>query len=317
MAETEQRRSVPERTGGHDSPAIETDGLTKRFGSLVAVDHLSIAVERGEIFGFLGPNGSGKSTTMRMLLGLLRPSAGRARILGLDVATQLSEILAHTGSLIENPTFYPYLSGRDNLRVLSRAVRTPDSRIPEVLDMVELAGVAGRKFKTYSLGMKQRLAVAAALLNTPDVLILDEPANGLDPSGIVEMRALMQRLKDQGHTVFISSHVLHEIEQICDRIAILDRGRVATQGRVDELLGRRGRIEIRVAQRERARQILQDLPWVQEVTPEGDRLLVVAPVERSAGITEALALQGLYVSEIRPYEQSLERYFLGVTGAAQ
>lgn len=283
---------------------------------MVAVDHLSLIVRRGEIFGFLGPNGAGKSTTMRMLLGLVRPTAGSARVLGLDVSTHLASILSQTGSLIENPTFYPFMSGRDNLRAVAAITGTPPARIPELLDLVDLTGDAGRKFKTYSMGMKQRLAVAATLLNSPALLILDEPANGLDPAGIVDMRTLMRRLKDEGHTIFISSHVLHEIEQVCDRIAILNHGRTVVQGSVRELLSAEGRIEIRIRQADRACAVLRDVPWIEEVTQVDNRLLVAAPLERSAEVNEVLAREGLYAAEIRPHEESLERYFLDVTGGA-
>src|SRR6185437_973391 len=170
--------------------AIETNGLTKSYGTMVAVDQLNLLVERGEIFGFLGPNGAGKTTTMRMLLGLVRPTAGSARVLGMDIDTHLPAILAKTGALIENPTFYPYLSGRDNLRAFARLGGIDESGIAAILDLVDLTRAASRRFSTYSLGMKQRLAVGAALLHRPDLLILDEPANGLDPAGIVEMRDL-------------------------------------------------------------------------------------------------------------------------------
>ena len=189
--------------------AIATNALSKAYGRIMAVDHLDFVVERGEIFGFLGPNGAGKTTTMRMLLGLVKPTGGSAQMLGMNIEKDLPSILARTGSVIENPTFYPYLSGRDNLRVFARVTATPGARIDEILDVVDLTSSAGRKFKTYSMGMKQRLAVGSALLSNPDLLILDEPANGLDPAGIVEMRNLMGRLKDEGHTVLVSSHVLH------------------------------------------------------------------------------------------------------------
>jgi len=293
-------------------PAIETSGLTKRYGPLVAVDRLNLRVERGEIFGFLGPNGAGKTTTMRMLLGLIRPTSGTARILGMEVATQLPAILAHTGSLIEQPTFYPYASGRDNLRLVARLSTTPEARVAEMLELVDLTAAANRTFKTYSLGMKQRLAVGAALLSNPDLLILDEPANGLDPAGIVEMRGLMNRLKEEGHTVLISSHVLHEIEHICDRIAILDRGRVVVQGRVADLLGG-DLLEVRVEPIDHAEQVLRALPWIERITREEDRLLVAAPPERSSDLNRVLAENGLYLSCLRPREQSLERYFLDIT----
>jgi ABC-2 type transport system ATP-binding protein len=294
--------------------AIVTEGLTKTYGRIVAVDHLDLRVEHNEIFGFLGPNGAGKTTTMRMLLGLVRPTSGAAHMLGMNIATHLPAILARTGSIIENPTFYPFLSGRDNLRLVADITGSPPGRVEEVLDLVDLTAAAGRRFKTYSLGMKQRLAVAAAILNSPDLLILDEPANGLDPAGIVEMRDLMRRLKAEGHTVLISSHVLHEIEQICDRIAILNRGKVVVQGRVGALLGAGARIEIRVSRTEEAERLLAAEPWVESVEREGDRLFVAAPQARAADLNAALARQEIYASEIRPQELSLEQYFLDVTG---
>jgi ABC-2 type transport system ATP-binding protein len=282
----------------------------------VAVDRLSLIVKRGEIFGFLGPNGSGKSTTMRMLLGLARPTAGRATVLGMEVRTHLAEILRRTGALIENPTFYPFLSGRENLRVTADLTGTKRSRVEEVLALVEMRDDADRSYSTYSMGMKQRIGVANALLTNPELLILDEPANGLDPAGIVEMRTLMQRVRDQGHTVFVSSHVLHEIEQVCDRIAILNHGQVVAQGGVQELLGETDRIEVRVERANEAAAVLKELPWVSEVAVEGEALILAAPISRSAEITKALAERGMYVSVIRPRQESLERYFLELTGAA-
>jgi ABC-2 type transport system ATP-binding protein len=302
----------PAQIPGGETAIVTTD-LTKRYGQILAVDHLNITVERGEIFGFLGPNGAGKTTTMRMLLGLVRPTSGLARMLGMDIATQLPAILARTGAIIENPTFYPYLSGRDNLRAMARLSGVPESRIPAMLDLVDLTSDANRSFKQYSLGMKQRLAVAAALLGNPDLLILDEPANGLDPAGIVEMRALMRRLKGEGHTVLISSHVLHEIEQICDRIVILNHGRVVVQGRVDQLLGGPG-LEVRVEPLPDAARVLSALDWVHRVEQQDGCLVVDVPPERARDITRALADAGMYLSELRPREQSLEQYFLDVTG---
>jgi ABC-2 type transport system ATP-binding protein len=296
-----------------EGPAIETRDLTKRYGDQLAVDRLNLRVERGEIFGFLGPNGAGKTTTMRMLLGLIRPSSGTAEVLGMDIATHLPAVLARTGSTIEDPTFYPYLSGRDNLRVVARLTGTPETRIPATLERVDLMEAANKRYKAYSLGMKQRLAVGAALLHDPEVLILDEPANGLDPAGIVEMRDLMKRLKDGGKTVLISSHVLREIEQICDRIAILNRGRVAVQGRVDDLLRTHDKIEIRIDRAREAAWVLDAVPWIVDIELDGDRLLVAAPLDRAAEINARLAERELYASGIRPQEESLEKYFLEVT----
>jgi ABC-2 type transport system ATP-binding protein len=311
----EETASAPDRAGDPNAPAIETTDLTKSYGQILAVDRLNLRVERGEIFGFLGPNGAGKTTTMRMLVGLIRPSSGSARMLGMDIEHRLPEILDRTGAIIENPTFYPYLSGLDNLRACARLTETPEDRIPPILDLVDLTSSAGRKFKTYSLGMKQRLAVGAALLHGPDLLILDEPANGLDPAGIVEMRDLMRRLKSEGHTVLISSHVLHEIEQICDRIAILNKGKIVVQGRVDQLLSGHA-IEVRVEPLEQAEAVLRDLPWIERVDRQSHSLLLYAPTERAADVTRALAEHGLYVSMLKPTEQSLEQYFLDVTGDA-
>jgi ABC-2 type transport system ATP-binding protein len=282
---------------------------------LTAVDHLNLEVETGEIFGFLGPNGAGKTTTMRMLLGLVQPTGGQAHMLGMNIRTELPQILARTGSIIENPTFYPFLSGRENLRVVARLTGADDGRIETVLDIVDLREAAKRKFKGYSLGMKQRLAVGAALINNPDLLILDEPANGLDPAGIVEMRSLMNRLKEDGHTVLISSHVLHEIEQICDRIVILSRGKIVVQGRVDTLLNARSRIAVRIDRAGEAQALLRPVKWIEDVTRDGDLLLVEAPLSKAAEVNAVLARQGLFAAEIRPHEESLERFFLEVTEA--
>ena len=306
------------RSGAAGSgPAIETTELTKRYGPIIAVDHLNLLVERGEIFGFLGPNGAGKTTTMRMLLGLVRPTSGTARLLGMSIGSDLPAILTRTGALIENPTFYPYLSGTDNLRAFARLGRIDETGIAVILELVDLTRAASRRFSTYSLGMKQRLAVGAALLHRPDLLILDEPANGLDPAGIVEMRDLMKRLKGEGHTVLISSHVLHEIEHICDRIAIMSRGKVVVQGKVGDLLGRGDALEVRVESLEEATRILSGAPWVQGVVRESDRLVVSAPLDAAATITKLLADHGVYISGLKPREQSLEQYFLDVTGEAQ
>jgi ABC-2 type transport system ATP-binding protein len=216
--------------------AIATFGLTKEFGSRRAVDTLNLAIAPGGVFGFLGPNGAGKTTTIRMLLGLIRPTGGSGSILGYDIVAERSKILPHVGAIVESPAFYPYLSGRDNLRVLARTAGGEDSRrIAEVLDTVDLSGRAGDKVKTYSLGMKQRLAIAAALLNNPRIIFLDEPTNGLDPAGTVEIRDLIRRLGASGHTIFLSSHLLHEVEQIATEVAIIDKGKLVMQGYVAEL----------------------------------------------------------------------------------
>ncbi len=231
----------------------------------------------------------------------------------MDIASALPSILKRTGAIIESPTFYPYLSGRDNLRAMARLTHTRENRVNDIIDLMDLSGAADRAFKTYSLGMKQRLAVGASMLHDPDLLILDEPANGLDPAGIVEMRDLMRQLRAGGHTVFISSHVLHEIEQICDRVAILNRGRVVVQGTVSDLLGSRDFLEVRVERLDEAENILRSA-LLGEVTRGDGHLTVAAPGARAAEVTRVLAERGLYLSGLRVQEQSLEQYFLDVTG---
>ena len=207
--------------------ALRTINLTKQYKQRLAVNNLSLEVRKGEIFGFLGPNGAGKTTTIRMALGLISPTSGSAEILGQDVATQRAHVLPRVGALIETPALYLYLSGRNNLRTIGSALGgVPESRIDWVLELVGLGGRQKDKVKTYSLGMKQRLGIAIALLQDPDVLLLDEPANGMDPAGIVEMRDLMHRLSSEGKTVFISSHLLTEIQQICTRVAKIGRAHV-------------------------------------------------------------------------------------------
>src|SRR5919109_1940846 len=220
-----------------DGLVVETRELGKRYdGRIVAVDKLSLRVRRGEVYGFLGPNGAGKTTTLRMLLGLVRPTSGSALVLGARPGSP--ESLARVGALIESPTFYPFLSGRDNLRVLARYSGTDEKRIRSVLDEVNLAARADDRFATYSLGMKQRLGIAAALLKDPDLLILDEPTNGMDPAGMAEMRSFIRTLGRGERTVLLSSHLMAEVEQTCDRVGVISSGRLVGEGTIDELRGR-------------------------------------------------------------------------------
>jgi len=216
---------------------IETHELVKRYGEgIVAVDRLNMQVRRGEVYGFLGPNGAGKTTTLRMLLGLIRPTSGTALVLHIKPGTP--EGLARVGALIETPTFYPFLSGGDNLRVLARYAGIPETRIAAVLEEVGLTARAGDRFRTYSLGMKQRLGIAAALLKDPELLILDEPTNGMDPAGMAEMRTFIRNLGRGRRTVVLSSHLMSEVEQICDRVGVISKGRLVGEGTVEELRGR-------------------------------------------------------------------------------
>ena len=290
---------------------IETSGLGKRYGSITAVRDLDLTVRRGEVYGFLGPNGAGKTTTLRMLLGLIRPSAGTASVLGERPGS--SQALRGVGALVESPAFYPYLSGRDNLRVMARYCGAPPSRVDEVLGQVELAGRAGDRFKKYSLGMKQRLGVAAALLKDPELLILDEPTNGLDPRGMADMRALIRRIGRGEKTVLLSSHLLGEVEQVCDRVGVIHRGELVTQGTVDELRGGGG-ILVRAEPLERAREIAARLDGVEGAEIEDGMLVIDADPGRAAQVNAGLVSAGLRVSELRPVERSLEDAFLELTG---
>ena len=233
---------------------VETHGLTKRYGNgVVAVENLQLNVFRGEVYGFLGPNGAGKTTTLRMLLGLIRPTAGSARVAGYAPGSPAS--LAKIGAIVETPAFYPYLSGRDNLRVLADYSNVPYSRIGPALDQVELTPRAKHKFATYSMGMKQRLGVAAALIKEPELLILDEPTNGLDPQGMADMRNLIIELGKGERTVLISSHLLNEVELMCTRVGVIQKGRLVAEGTIEALRGA-ARLLIRATPLDLARRVL-------------------------------------------------------------
>ncbi len=295
---------------------VETDGLTKRYSaSITAVDHLDLRVGEGEIYGFLGPNGAGKTTTLRMLLGLIRPTSGRATVVGHRPGEPAG--LAEIGALIETPAFYPYLSGRDNLRVLARMSDTPFDRIDTVLGQVGLSSRADDKFKKYSLGMKQRLGVGAALLKDPAFLILDEPTNGLDPQGMAEMRALIHELGREGRTVLLSSHLLGEIEQICDRVGVIRAGRLIAEGTVAELQQRGQGIVVRAEPQAQAQEVMARLPFVTEVRASDGAVRVTVAPERAAEINRALVVAGLSVSELRPAGRSLEEAFFELTGGGE
>src|SRR5579885_1035931 len=310
---------------------ISTSRLTKVFGNLVAVNDLHIQVMRGDVFGFLGPNGSGKTTTIRMLLGLIRPTAGRAILFGMDNAYQLSAILQHIGAIVETPVFYPYLSGLDNLRVIAAMSgmaqgKSNDPRLAEVLEIVELRSYEKLAYSKYSLGMKQRLGIAAALLADPELVLLDEPTNGLDPAGVIEIRRLILRLSSLGKNIFLSSHILHEIQNVCNRVAILQKGNLVKQGSVSELLRSSEQIEIRMNEADEAQQAMQilqqareqGLDWITNITVEANRqerpiVIVSAPTQRSAEVNRLLAHNNLFAAEIHPREGNLEELFLEVT----
>jgi ABC-2 type transport system ATP-binding protein len=294
---------------------VETEHLTKRYGHVLAVDDLSLRIPAGGVFGLLGPNGSGKTTTMSMLLGLVRPTSGSIRLFGERAAGVPLHLLRRMGAIIESPAFYPYLSGRANLRYFRAIGRHGDAgEIDRLLQLVDLEDAADRPFRTYSMGMKQRLGVAYTLLGDPEVVFLDEPTNGLDPAGVAEVRNLIRGLGRGGRTVILSSHLLSEVQQVSDSVAILSRGRLIVQGSVAELLSSGQRLRLRTTDDTRAVQILKAPPLTAAVQPEDGGLSVDLPPERSWELTRALAAQGVYVAELTPQRASLERYFLEVTG---
>jgi ABC-type multidrug transport system, ATPase component len=316
-----------------ETMVISTQRLTKAFGKLVAVNDLNLQVKRGDVFGFLGPNGSGKTTTIRMLLGLIRPTAGRAVLFDMDNAYQLPAILQRIGAIVETPTFYPYLSGIDNLRAIAAysgmLASANESRYAEVLDLVELSPYAKMAYRKYSLGMKQRLGIAAALLTDPELVMLDEPTNGLDPAGVIEIRKLILRLAGLGKTIFLSSHVLSEVQQVCNRVAILRKGNLVKQGDVRDLLREKEQIAVRFAEgneTERALGLLnrlheQDLSWISQIAVETDAfkqstLVLDAPAARSPEINRLLAQNDLFAAEIHPRAGSLEAVYLQATAAS-
>jgi ABC-type multidrug transport system ATPase subunit len=290
---------------------IETRALTKRYhDSIVAVDDLELRVRRGEVYGFLGPNGAGKTTTLRMLLGLVRPTSGQAAILGAPPGSP--DGLARIGALVEAPAFYPYLSGRDNLRVLAGYAGVGEDRVAAVLEEVRLSDRADDRSSTYSLGMKQRLGVAAALLKDPELLILDEPTNGLDPAGMAEMRGFIRSLGKGGRTVVLSSHLMGEIEQVSDRVGVIRDGSLVAEGTVEELRGRAG-LRVRAEPQAEAARVIGALPDVDAVTSVDGLLDVTVDTTRAAAINRALVDAGIAVSELYAQKASLEDVFLELT----
>jgi ABC-2 type transport system ATP-binding protein len=300
---------------------VETSGLTKRFGARVAVEDVDLRVPRGSAFGYLGPNGAGKTTLIRMLLGLTRATAGTMRLLGHPVPAERAAALARVGAIVEEPRFHRYLTGRENLSVIA-AARERDShgRIEGALERVGLAERADERVSTYSLGMRQRLGVARALLADPELLILDEPTNGLDPGGIHEFRGMIRGLVEEGRTVLLSSHLLDEVEKICDAVAIVDHGRVVMQGSLAELKGNRQTILIGSSDGVRAQALLAAYPAVRSAakTPEGIRVTLRSDVpvmveDAAADINRFLVEAGLAVHRLEPAHASLEERFLEIT----
>lgn len=309
-------------TGINDHPrpgaafAVRTRGLTKRYGPQVVVDSLDLAVTVGERYGFLGPNGSGKTTTVRMLLGLVLPTRGEVEVLGRRIPRHAREVLPHVGALVEGPAAYGHLSGRTNLSLLDATGppgagggrRTRAKRVEAALDQVGLAGVGRRPVKHYSLGMRQRLGLASALLRRPQLLVLDEPTNGLDPQGIREVRDLIIALNEGGTTVFLSSHLLSEVEALCTRVGVVSRGRLVVQDSVAALRAPTGRVRVRTPDAYRAAQLLG-----RRVVSAEDDLLVIAPAEPEE-VAALLVGDGVRLTGLEAERRTLEDVVLGLAG---
>jgi ABC-type multidrug transport system ATPase subunit len=301
--------------------AVEAYSLRKvyrtRGGKRAAVDGLDLRVPVGGVHGFLGPNGSGKTTTIRMLLGLITADSGHIRIFDHEVPLAINQIIDRVGAVVEQPKFFPAFSGQKNLELIARAIGAPRRRVDKVLHAVGLSRRGTDKFRHYSLGMKQRLAIAATLLKDPDLLIFDEPTNGLDPAGISEIRTMMRNLARHGKTVLVSSHILTEVQQIADTVTIIGRGRLLAEGNVSDILAANGQLSARVGVSDhlRASEVLTASGFA--VEPLASRLLKVSLSDQRldlAVITRLLADQGLYVSELTPIQPDLESVFLNLTG---
>lgn len=314
-------------SGAGASDAIEVVGLRRRFGSLLAVDGLDLNVPTGAVYGFLGPNGSGKSTTIRCLLGLIRADAGSIRLLGRPLAKDRA-LFAGIGALVERPALYPNLSALDNLRIAALTAGLGDgpllrARLAADLDQVGLREASGRGVRGFSTGMRQRLGIALALLREPTLLVLDEPTEGLDPAGVADVRAVIAGLGRAGVTVFLSSHVLPEVEQLCDRIAVLNKGRLVAEGATADLLSRDARMTVRfdaAPEAERAASVLGAAGWTTEPAPEvqppGSGLIVAVPPHAGSQVSRTLAAAGCYPAELSPRRPSLEAVFLDLTRGA-
>jgi ABC-type multidrug transport system ATPase subunit len=297
--------------------AITVRGLSKNYGPVRAVVNIDLDVRAGEIYGFLGRNGAGKTTTIRMLLGLVRPSAGEISILGSTLAADRAGVLSRIGSFVESAAAYPNLTVRENLRIQQRLTRAPAASVDEVMELLGLGQYADRRAGRLSLGNKQRLSLARALLHSPPLLILDEPANGLDPAGIIEIRTLLRRLADErGATIFMSSHLLDEVEHLADRVGIVHAGSLVEEVDYRELRehGQRG-IEVEVDDISRAERVLRDELGFVGLTRSGDATLRVADsAARAAPIARALVGAGIGIQRLAPMEEDLERHFMRLTG---
>ena len=303
------------KNGSPDDVVLRTIGLSKTFGKFEAVKKINLELRRGEVFGFLGPNGAGKSTTVGMILGLIAPTSGSIELFGVKQDGKHWAALRRIGAIIEEPAFYPYLSGWDNLLVLANSIgHIPESKITEVLERVSLLDRAKDQYGHYSMGMKQRLGIASTLLRDPELIILDEPTNGLDPAGTKEIRDLIPQLAEENRAVLLCSHLLHEVELVCSKVAIIKQGTIVANAPIKELLSRGNILQIKVTDKEKATALLRGLSWVKSVKTEGDYLMVDVPGDRSGEVNLALAQKGIMVTELVNRTASLESVFLELTG---
>ena len=297
------------------APPVATRGLVKRYGEIVAVDHVELTVERGDVFGYLGPNGAGKTTSLRMMLGLIRPTQGSVQLFGRDPLVEGAKALEGVAGFVEGPRFYPYLSGRRNLRLLADYDGGGSrSRVADVLELVELTERAGDRVGGYSHGMRQRLGIAASLLREPRLLLLDEPTTGLDPAGMRDMRDLVRRLAGEGITVLLSSHLLGEVEELCNRVAIIRRGRIVYEGSLGDLLASAATgYRLRSGELDRARAVCLAQSGVADVQRVDGELRFQADEDAVAALSIALGQARIGVTALVPETASLEELFLGMT----
>jgi ABC-2 type transport system ATP-binding protein len=306
----------------NDALPVSARGLVKVYGELVAVDHVDLTVEKGDVFGYLGPNGAGKTTSLRMLLGLIRPTEGSIRLFGRDPHVVGAKALDGVAGFVEGPTFYPYLTARRNLRLLAAYddgdLRSKRSRIEELLELVELRDRGDDKVGGYSHGMRQRLGIAAALLRDPKLLLLDEPTTGLDPAGMRDMRDLVRRLASDGITVLLSSHLLGEVEELCNRVAIIRKGRIVYEGQLQDLLATAATgYRLRSPEPDRARALVLNQPGIREVVSVDGALRFQAEEDAVAALSIALGQARIGVTALVPETASLEELFLGMTEGEQ
>jgi ABC-type multidrug transport system ATPase subunit len=317
MQQESQRIALAEQSSPQDKTILRTIDLTKAYDHRVVVDHLNLAVKRGEILGFLGANGAGKTTTIRMILTLIKPTSGRVELFGRDVFEHSEEVLPRVGALIETPALYLHANARQNLRAFGAVLGgVSEERIDEILQLMDLRAHEKKRVQTFSLGMKQRLGIGIALLNDPDLLILDEPTNGLDPMGVIEMRDLLRRLASSGKAILVSSHILAEMQQICSSVAIIKQGQLVKEAKVEELIAQSGHQEmnVRVNLPDKALSLLWSQPWgrTARMTDDGT-IITTAPDNKAGELVQFLVQSDLVVEAVSPHQSNLEQIFLDLT----